>query len=207
MSASTTVAAFDFDGTLTRRDSLLPFLRFVAGRAGFVGGMARALPWLGGYALNLVANDRAKTGVLKTFFGGYDLAELQTYGERFSREVIPTLLRPEGIERLRWHQQQGHTTVLVSASLELYLRPWAKQMEIDDVIATRLLCANGQVSGALDGPNCYGAVKRTRLEAWLHSRTPYQLYAYGDSAGDDAMLAFADVGYRLKDPHGFVQTS
>lgn len=190
------VAFFDFDGTLTRRDTLLPFLRLINGTPKFVARMAYLSPVLAAYATKLMRNDVAKEIVLRHFLQGMQLDALQSYGRKFVDSVLPTLERPEGIERLRWHKAQGHSCVLVSASLDVYLEPWARKAGFDAWITSSLaLDEEGRVSGRLEGGNCFGEEKVRRIKAWLDNKHCAALYAYGDSRGDLPMLNFADEGY------------
>lgn len=190
------VAFFDFDGTLTRRDTLLPFLRLVSGTPKFVAKMAYLSPVLAAYATRLVRNDVAKEIVLTHFLRGMQPDALRSYGRAFVHSILPGLERPEGIERLHWHKAQGHTCVLVSASLDVYLEPWAKAAGFDTWIASSLaLDENGRVSGGLEGGNCFGEEKVRRIKAWLDNKHCVPLYAYGDSRGDLPMLNFVDEGY------------
>ncbi|MEM8641236.1 MAG: HAD-IB family hydrolase [Cyanobacteria bacterium P01_G01_bin.54] len=194
--ASTTpLAAFDFDGTLTRHDSLLPFLRFCVGWQQFYWGLLVLSPMLLAYALKRIPNHLAKEKLLTYFLAGQDPEGLRSLAQTFATERLPTFLRPEAIARLRWHQQQGHRTILVSASLALYLKPWAQTMGIDSVLSSQLAMLNGRYTGRLAGKNCYGPEKVARLQQAVGDLAPYTLYAYGDSQGDRALLAAATYPY------------
>ena len=186
---------FDFDGTLTTGDSLLPFLRHVAGTPRYCLQMARLSPVLAGYALGLVNNSRAKERVLQHCLGGLALSQLERQAEQFSLHILPGLLRHEGMERLRWHQQQGHRCVLVSASLELYLKPWAYQQGFVYCLASRLSSHKDTCTGSLLGANCYGDEKLDRIRATLPDFANHETFAYGDSAGDTAMLSACDHAF------------
>lgn len=186
------VAAFDFDGTLSSADSFLPFLRQVAGRAGYWRRMALLLPLLLAFRAGLIGSTRAKTAVLRQFVRGMSRAQMESHARRFAAGHLPAMIRPEALARLRWHQAQGHRCVIVSASLEMYLLPWARSMGVDDVLATRLEVTDGRCSGRLAGANCRGMEKVRRLEAWLGARSDWTVYAYGDSGGDRELLAWAD---------------
>lgn len=193
-----TVAFFDFDGTLTRRDSLLPFLRMVAGTPLFVLRMVLLLPVLAAYATKFLRNDVAKEIVIARFLHGMDMEELRQLGRQFANDRLPGLLRPAGTERLRWHQQQGHACVLVSASLDTYLAPWAHAMGFDDWITSSLETDDsGKFNGHLSGGNCFGEEKVRRIKSWLTGKKINLCYAYGDSPGDLPMLRMANEGYLL----------
>lgn len=190
------LAAFDFDGTLTYRDSLFPFLRHAVGGVMFTRHMFALAPTLAGYALGLIRNDLAKERVFTRFFADAAIADLDRLGEQFAARILPGMIRPDAEKRLDWHRRQGHRCVLISASLELYVRPWALAAGFDEVIASRLeTCANGRVTGKLSGRNCFGPEKLRRLEALYGSGGNYTLYAYGDSRGDAELLAAADHPY------------
>lgn len=195
---TTPIAFFDFDGTLTRRDSLLPFLREVVGTSRFILNMASLALVLIGYVLKAVPNDVAKQIVLRKFLAGMTLKEVNTVGERFALTRLPALLRGVGMEQLKRHLSAGHLCVLVSASLDVYLEPWSKVNGIHHWITSSLeINADGKVSGSLEKENCYGHQKVKRIQQWLGKEQPDRIYAYGDSKADNAMLELADEGYRL----------
>ena len=195
------VAAFDFDGTLTRRDTLLPFLLYMLGTPAVVRHALVLSPTLAGYGLGLIANDVAKERVFIQCLAGMDAAALQQEAERFAALTLPGLLRQEALQRLAWHKGQGHRCVVISASLALYVQPWAQKSGFDDVIATHLETReDGRISGNLAGKNCFGIEKVRRLEALLGPRGGYTLYAYGDSKGDKELLSSADYAYYRQIP-------
>jgi HAD superfamily hydrolase (TIGR01490 family) len=190
------VAAFDFDGTLTRRDTLFPFLLHVSGPFEFSIKLISLLPTLTAYALGMMRNDIAKQRVLRRFLSNMLLTEIQQHALSFAALKLPALLRKEAMQRLAWHTQQNHRCIVVSASLENYLKPWANTVGFNDVLGSRLeIQTNGAASGNLLGKNCFGPEKLHRLEALLGPREGYILYAYGDSSGDKALLSAADYPF------------
>ncbi len=197
------VAAFDFDGTLTRRDTLLPFLLYLLGSPAVARHALVLSPTLAGYALGLIRNDVAKERVLSQCLTGMEMDALRQQGERFAALALPDLLRHEAMRRLEWHRQQGHRCVVISASLDLYVRPWAQQAGFSDIIATLLETDDGgRITGKFSGENCFGAEKVRRLQALLGARDGYVLYAYGDSRGDRELLSLADHAFYRMMPAG-----
>ncbi len=189
-SARPGVAAFDFDGTLARRDTLVPFLRQVRGTHLVIGAAARA-------ALRVRERDALKVATIGHLFRGMPADELDERG----RAYVPTLvdlLRPEMLDRVRWHQGEGHAIVIVSASLGAYLRPLAEKLGLDAALAVELESGtDGRLTGGVVGAlNTRGPEKVARLQAWAAQRlgpdTAFELWAYGDSAGDEELLALAD---------------
>lgn len=195
------VAAFDFDGTMTRGDTLFPFLLYAAGPARFFRLFTLLLPTLFGYKLGTIKNNTAKEKVFTRFFSGTGIDSLQKIAHQFSTQKLPGLIRPEAMRRFKWHKQQGHRCVLISASLDIYLQPWALSIGFDDVISSSLETGeDGRVTGKLAGANCFGTEKARRLEALMGDRSRYELYAYGDSNGDKELLSMADYAYYREMP-------
>ncbi len=201
------VVAFDVDGTLTTGDCVVPFLARVAGRDRLVTGVARSgLDTLG--ALVRRDRDRLKAIAARAVFAGRAAAQVEGLGRTFAAHVAATRLRPDALARLRWHQEQGHEIVLVSASFAAYLRPLAEWLAADHppihVLATELEVRDGRCTGELLGANCRGPEKRRRLHEWLASahggRQRVELWAYGDSDGDRELLTDADHAVWAADP-------
>jgi HAD superfamily hydrolase (TIGR01490 family) len=191
------VAAFDFDGTLTRRDSLLPFLVFVRGAAATAQAVVAEGPLFGRVLLGRASRDEAKEALLTRLLGGAELQQLSDSGRAFAERLVTREIRPAMRRRLDWHRRAGHRVVIVSASPTLYLEPAGRGLGVDAVLATTLeVGANGRLTGRLEGRNCRGDEKAKRLRAWLDGsghEPSNQIWAYGDSRGDTEMLALADV--------------
>ena len=182
------VAAFDVDGTLTVRDCVLPFMRRVAGASRLFAATTRSVT-------PLVARrrDEVKAHFCRQVFLDRDVAEVDEIAQGFAQKVVGSWLRRDTLARLRWHQESGHEVVLVSASLRPYLSHIAAQLEVDHVLCTDLQQADGLYTGKMEGANCRGEEKVARLQAWATTRgLPQDMqwleFAYGDSAGDTAML-------------------
>ncbi len=187
------IAAFDFDGTISTTDSLRVFVRDTVGTTRFVAGAVLASPWLIGAALRLVDRGTAKAAFLRATLGARTRAQLEDDAQRFVTQQLPRLLRPEMLARLRQHRTMGHRVVLVSASPDLYLRPWAASVGFDAVLSTELAFdEQGRFAGRFAQPNCWGPEKVRRLEAWWANSPPRVLFVYGDSRGDKEMAERAD---------------
>jgi phosphatidylglycerophosphatase C len=199
------VAAFDFDGTLTHGDTLLPFLATALGWPRFAWALLRSSPWLVGHALRLVRNDIAKARLFKAALQGVAMTDVQHWAERWVSEQLPRQLR--GVEdptmaRLAWHRAQGHCCVMVSASPDIYLERAAEVLGFDGLVCTQMeVDISGQLTGRMKTPNCHGQQKVIRLQAWLAERydaaalANMTLYAYGDTSGDKPMLRMAQQAW------------
>ena len=189
------VAFFDFDGTLTKSDTLMPFLKYVVGSPTYYTKLALVSPVLAAYLAKILRNDIAKQLVLRHYLANQDIGVLQEKGDRFSHDIVPTMLRPEGMERLRRHQKLGHICVLVSASLDVYLNSWAHNENFEDVICTQLQLDSSKRNGKIIDKNCFGKEKSARIELWKKGKILGETFAYGDTLGDVPMLSSVDHGY------------
>jgi phosphatidylglycerophosphatase C len=192
------VAAFDFDGTLVPGDSLRPYLEVLVGRRRLGAAMASsAAPMVRSY-LSL-GRDGAKVALLQRVLAGVPATRATAVGIQFGA-ALARRVRPEMLERVAWHRDEGHELILVSASLTLYLDEFGRRAGFDTVIATRMAVhgtgPDARLTGAIDGANVRAGEKARRLRAVLGSE-PVELWAYGDSAGDREMLAMADHPYLM----------
>lgn len=192
------VAAFDVDGTLTRRDCVRPFLL----RVGGAGAIVRAVVAAPAATLRAVLRrdrDLVKDVVVGGVLHGRDVAAVDEVAEEFAAHVAASWLRDDVVERLRWHRSEGHAVVLVSASLGCYLRPLGRHLGVDAVLCAEVLEDGARYGRGLDGANCRRAEKVRRLDAWLAAtmRQDAVVWAYGDSAGDTELLARADRAHRI----------
>jgi len=189
-----TVAAFDFDGTLTRADTLIPFLQRLCGTRTVVQALAAEFGTMARAAARLAGRDEAKAALLARLLAGRLLTDVRQVVDLYTDVVTTKQLRPDSIARVQWHRDQGHELVIVSASPELYVRPIAERLHFDDVLATRLeVDDGGRLTGRIDGANVRAQEKVRRIDEWLAGRT-VTLWAYGNSAGDIPMIERADVG-------------
>lgn len=208
------LAAFDFDGTLTERDTLFGFLRAAFGAGAVASALVRCLPTVARARLGRVPDgvhprDAGKVVLLRSLARGRRADQVAADGATYARS-LPDRFRPDVLGRLRWHHEQGHDVVLVSASLCVYLDQLRDELDLVDVIACELAADDrGFLTGELARPNVRGPEKEVRLRAWMAEREPYDtLWAYGNSSGDRELLAMADRALLVgKDPIPVVPAS
>ncbi len=188
------LSVFDFDGTLTRHDSFLPFLWFAFGTLGFVRRLpAMLLPSLA-FLLRRISRDELKARLLAVFLGGIDAQWLAVRAQDYCRFVWGYLLRPEGLRGVAAELASGAEVTLCSASPALVLRPFAERLGVG-LIGTELEVIDGRITGRIAGGNCRAENKVLRLQAKYGPLTAYRLRAWGDTQGDHALLRAA------QDPH------
>lgn len=186
------VAAFDFDGTITRKDTMFAFISHVKGGFSLQFGILVLSPMLAMYALGLISRKKAKEIFLGYFFADYTEEELYKEGERFCNQVLPQLIRPHAQACIDWHKSQGHQCFLVTASLSYWTKAWADKNGFV-LIATEAETQNNLLTGKIKGENCHGQAKVNRLLAALDPGVTYRVYGYGDSEGDRELLRWVDI--------------
>ena len=182
------IYAFDFDGTLTTRDTLLVFIRYACGTRAFLLGVLRYAYQLVLMKLGFYPNWKAKQHIFSYFFKGIDLEAFNTLCRQFAADNRQ-LLRPEGHQLIAQAQAEGADVLIVSASIDNWVQPFFPEVT---VLGTQIEVIDGRLTGRFLTKNCYGQEKVNRILALYPDRSSYHLTAYGDSRGDKELLAFAD---------------
>jgi phosphatidylglycerophosphatase C len=188
------LALFDFDGTITEGDSWTPFIKRTATFSRRVGAIL-LLPVFAGYKLRIIRGETARPIFAMLAFCGRSEAEIQSEGSRYAAEVLPSTIRGASLDRIRWHQAQGDLVLVVSGSLDVYLRPWCSAIGVE-VICTELAAKNGVLTGRYRQGDCTGSRKVDRLRERLQLSDYETIYAYGDSSEDDELLSVAHRRFR-----------
>ncbi len=191
-----TIHAFDFDGTLTRRDTLIEFIRYVKGNKEFLIGFLKHLHLLIMMKLGMMPNWKTKRIIFQYFFGGMTLEKFNEYCEKFAKEKA-SLLRKKGMVAVNKVVMDGDQVVIISASIENWVEPFFRFQVSNNIniIGTKIQVVDGKLTGRFLTKNCYGEEKVRRLLEQYPDRKEYKLVAYGDSRGDHALLDFADEGH------------
>lgn len=188
------IALFDFDGTITTKDTLIEFIRFAKGPFRFYLGFILNLPYLIGYKLKFISNQTAKEKVLQFFFRDTPVEIFTEYCTDFSKNVLPKLIRPKAFEEIRRLKERNTIVVIVSASPENWVEAWARRLQLE-VITTRLEVKNGMITGKIVGKNCHGKEKVNRIAEKYKLKDYRIVAAYGDTNGDKPMLSLAQKAY------------
>ena len=190
------IYAFDFDGTLTTKDTLLEFIRFAKGSGQMFRVFLLFSPLLLLMKLHLYPNWKAKQQLFSYFFKGTNIDDFNALCTRFA-EQNKHLLRPAGIEKVRQAIEEEQATVLIiSASIDNWVRPFFDEIDKKiQVLGTQIGTEGGRLTGQFTTKNCYGQEKVNRLTVLYPHREAYDLIAFGDSRGDKELLDFADKGF------------
>ncbi len=188
------LALFDLDGTVTRRDTLLDFVRFALGWKPFLSGVAHLSPYTTAFTLGVLNGTVFKEIYLSHFFNGWPKKRFQQYGLAYAVHVLPLMVKPDALDRIKWHKKEGHRVIIVTASIKEWIEAWCKRNDLE-LISSEIEFQNGKVTGRLASRNCSGKEKVRRIKDVLDLSTYEKIYAYGDSNGDKEMLAIADETY------------
>lgn len=188
------IAVFDFDGTITRKDTLIEFIRFAKGSVALYWGMLLYLPWLILMKLHLYDNGKTKELVFGWFFHEMSLEQFNELGRAFYQTQADKLIYSEAKRKIEEHKSHGDIIVILSASIENWVQPFASALQAEGLLGTQAEVQNGVLTGRFATKNCYGAEKVNRLKTWLAANVNEQPYiiAYGDSRGDKELLEFAN---------------
>lgn len=184
------LALFDFDSTITIRDTFADFIRYAAPPSRRLWGNALLLPVFVGYRLGIVSGHVIRASAVRVGLAGLPEAEARACGERFASEMLETLLRPEVMARIDEHRQRGDRVVVVSGALDLYLEPWCRRHGLE-VLCSTLAVHQGRLTGAYRGAQCVAEEKARRVRAALTLTHYAAIHAYGDSPDDHALLRLA----------------
>jgi phosphatidylglycerophosphatase C len=187
------LALFDLDGTITRHDTLLPYLcGFLRQRPAQLLRLPQALPPLARFALGRADRGELKAAWIRAVLGGCTRAQLQDWTTRFVPHLIGHGLIAAALAAIEAHRRAGDQLVLLSASPDLYVPAIGRDLGFDEVLCTGVEWNGEHLSGRLSTPNRRGAEKARCLEALRLQYAPLPIVAYGNAAGDLQHLALAD---------------
>lgn len=188
------IAFFDFDGTITTKDTLLEMIKFQRGTFRFYLGFLLNSPYLVAYKLKFISNQLAKEKVLRYFFRNTSLEQFQQQCDVFATTVVPSLIRPKAITEIQKLQAAGAEVVIVSASANNWIRGWCQTMQVK-LISTELEVVKGNLTGKISGRNCHGQEKVRRITNAYDLTSYHEIYCYGDTSGDKPMLKLGSIAF------------
>lgn len=186
------VVVFDFDGTITRRDTFLLFIAFTHGQMRLYAGLLLNIHWfIAHFVFRTISNEILKQRIFAYFFHGMKYEIFRQYGQSFANH-IEKFENHKIVGILDSNVKTGNTVFVISASIYEWIQPWCKKHGVENVISTRIEVVNGILTGRFSSKNCYGPEKATRLLLAEPNRNEYVLTIYGNSSGDKEMMALAD---------------
>ncbi|WP_404414120.1 HAD-IB family hydrolase [Brevundimonas vesicularis] len=191
------IVAFDFDGTLTIRDSFTDFLRWRVGPGAWALGLVKLAPALAAYAKDR-DRGRIKAASVREFLHGVDRQTLEAEAAEFAEDIWPRFMRPDALKVWNAWGERGAHRVIVTASPTTTVAPFARKLGAEALLGTEFVFdVDDRITGDFVGPNCRGEEKVRRLKA-AYGDDMTLTAAYGDTSGDTEMLAMAQQqGFRV----------
>ena len=140
--------------------------------------------------IKVLSSHRAKQIFLTHFFKGWRFPDFEEHCLRFSDDILPGLVRDEALEAIKSYVKRGNRTIIVSASPQNWILPWATRWGVE-VIATQLEVMEDRLTGRIAGKNCNGKEKVNRIRQHVNLKDYTEIIVYGDTGGDRAMLGLA----------------
>ncbi|MGX9419290.1 HAD family hydrolase [Vibrio sp. WJH972] len=194
------IALFDFDGTITNADMYTKFLHFSGTRRRALLAKIVLPPFFILYKAGIIPAPRMRTIASFVAFSGRKVDEVAAAGKKYAEDVVPNYLREEALNKLNWHKNNGDQIVIVSASLDVYLKPWCTHNGFA-LVCSELEVESGKLSGRYVNGDCSCSNKPKFLGSKFELEQYERVYAYGDTAEDLAMLNVADEAYLNWEPH------
>jgi phosphatidylglycerophosphatase C len=189
------LAIFDLDGTITRHDTLVPYvLGYVRSRPVRLLGFLLVIPRLVLHLFGLTDRGALKASFIHWTLGGSTRRELEAWNARF----VPTLLAKgvfkNALARIDRHRRSGDRLVLMSASPDLYVPDIARALGFDEATCTGVRWSGDRLHGALTTANCRGEEKVRRLGVLRAAHPNLPVVAYGNADSDIPHLRLAERG-------------
>ena len=189
------LALFDFDGTLCKKDSFTGFIFYALSKRHIVKQGLKLLPWIQAYYFNVYPAHAMRPKLFNAMFKDADYAEIQQMAEAYA-QLLMHELDAKFITQLRQHKSLGHDVVLVSASVDLYLKPLCQLLDIN-LICTETEVRDGRLTGYYQSADCSRLQKKIRISEHYNIAEYSSIYAYGNSEEDLEMFSLAQYTYMV----------
>lgn len=189
------IAVFDFDGTITNCDTFIDFLHYSFSFSKLLCCYMRFAIDLIGYCLRIKPENILSEKIFHYFLRGVTLSDYHALVQCYATERIEKILNSKIMEKIIKHKEQGHSLVVLSASPEDWIIPWATKNGFFNVIATQIQVKDRICTGKFSSAYCFGEEKIRRFKKVFYERKQYTIYAYGNSKDDLPFLKYADFGY------------
>lgn len=184
---------FDFDGTLTKEDTMFSFLRFY-NKKKFLVNFAKHTPLFILLKLKLANAEKVKKSFIASILKGESEEKINQKANLFFEKNYPKIIRPTAISFIQNIDREKVDCYLVTASLDIWVRPFAEKFGFK-LIATKAKFENGLYTGHFLTKNCNGKEKVHRITQAIEGLKFDKTLAFGDTSGDQEMLNWADEGF------------
>ncbi|PWH82383.1 hypothetical protein DIS18_09015 [Algibacter marinivivus] len=191
-----TIAVFDLDGTITSKDTYLEFIKYFNGQLNFYIGIIILSPFIVLFYLGLLNNVKLKELFFSFFFKKFNASEIVQKGVEFSTKILPSLCYKSALKVLKWHEDNNHDILILTASSDIWLEHWCKSKNYK-LICTKFEKINDNFTGKIDGKNCFGEQKKVLLIQYFKNHNYTYSFGYGDSKSDKHYLDIVDESYLM----------
>lgn len=188
-----TLALFDFDGTITSKDTLFEIAKFSTSPVKYWFKIILLLPTFLMMKLGVLTKHKGKEIFLGYFFNKYNLDSFNLLCTRFCRDKLPSLIRPKALDKIQ-NLQKNSDIYIVSASPENWIIPWAQSQKIA-VLSTQLDFSNQHFSGKIKNKNINYDEKANLIKQKIKLDDYEEIIAFGDTKGDLPMFKLATKSY------------
>lgn len=184
---------FDFDGTLTYKDTMFLFLKFYD-PAKFSVQFLKHVPLFILLKMKLADAEAVKKSFIASILKGQSRYQIEKKAQQFFDENYPGLFRENALDFIKNIDREHTESYIVSASLDIWVKPFADKLNMI-LLATKAEFIDGIFTGEFIGKNCNKDEKVCRIEAELGDKKFDKIIAFGDTSGDKAMFKFANESH------------
>ena len=187
-------AFYDVDGTLIRINIVHTFSYYAQRQPSLLESVKRTITTAASIPMFWAADKVSRKWFNEIFYRSYEGASedrLVTLAEELFEDVIEPNIYPRAKDLVDESRRAGVRQVLISGALDFTLRPLARYLGVDELIANQLEFDGGYATGKLAKPFVAGATKAEimRQYAKKHGLDLAESWAYSDSFSDYPMLA------------------
>ncbi len=184
---------FDFDGTLTYKDTMFLYLKFY-NSAKFNFQFLKHIPLFILLKLKLANAEKVKKSFISSILKGQSKTKIEEKSQQFFEKYYPEIIRENAIEFIKNIDREHTESYLVTASLDIWVKPFAEKFKMN-LLATRAEFKNDIFTGNFVGNNCNGGEKVHRIKEALQGKKFDKTIAFGDTSGDKEMLEWANESH------------
>jgi phosphatidylglycerophosphatase C len=184
---------FDFDGTLTYKDTMFLFLKFY-NPSKYSLQFLKHIPLFILLKLKLASAEAVKKSFISSMLKGDSRYSIDKKAKLFFDQNYPALIRENALDFIKNIDRENTQSYIVSASLDIWVRPFAEELNMT-LLATKAEFENDIFTGRFIGKNCNKDEKVCRIEAELDGKKYDKIIAFGDTSGDKPMFKFANESH------------
>lgn len=184
---------FDFDGTLTYKDTMFLYLKFYDSTK-FRIQFLRHIPLFILLKLKLADTEKVKKSFIGSILKGQTEEKIQSKSKQFFEHHYPKIVRENALDFIKNIDRNNTQSLLVTASLDIWVKPFANELKME-LVSTRAEFKNGVFTGNFIGKNCNGKEKLERIKKEISNSKYDKIIAFGDTSGDIQMLKWANEGH------------